>query len=79
MDKQRLKRRNLATTIEPTSRLAGSAWPVQPQLVSSASPDSLARATVAGWGLWISIGLIAANVAEYSAVRYYDFVNYDDP
>ena len=29
--------------------------------------------------LWISLGLIAANVVVYAAVHGYGFVNFDDP
>src|SRR5437879_1414541 len=52
---------------------------------SRAGQSDLAKAPLAGAPsgyhrpvLWISLGLIAANVVVYSAVRSYGFVNFDD-
>ena len=40
---------------------------------------TLSKAAFRGGALWVSLGLIAANVVVYAPVWHHDFINFDDP
>src|SRR5689334_3577321 len=78
MKERNRKRRADRAAVEANRASTGGPGLVsQSPLNGSALP--LTRAVFFGRALWVSIALIAANAAIYSAVGHYGFVRWDDP
>lgn len=73
------RRRAERRAAEAKQRTDPTSSPAVAQNTSSGSPLTISKAIFSGRALWVSLALIAANVAIYSSVWNFGFIQIDDP